>query len=588
MLKYRINTNKFNKTKVSLPVDTIEFVDFMDIEGYDGINKDRIMLLCECNDIDKLKRGDIINSINTLYMNYGDIYTFNNEHVISGINKEQRSFAFFIDRYISLNVKNISSIKYDVAPEGIDIAENDNIFLYLNENHCFDETDEIIVYFRFSNNNGVFSIKSIPFRFYSYDTLVTSYDDFDNELYKLIFRTEKPTNEENVEEIIGDLSGIELLRDNYLFGEKSNYEFWFERAIIDINIPISNTFETNLTQMELLNEYFVEDEKKKAINKITDIEKDVYYPSIYTYNNGNYIFDSDIYTIKFNLHFREHRGENWLVDNNSYWNGVNKDGTINNNITQDNSSDLLTFLDFTNDDVHYQKNKLKKSFLRLSFYDSTNPANQNMLGYSTIFLDSGDLFAKYVRYMEEKDYKLIGHDKNDYGIYNVQNNKVGIRVDREHGFEEEKRLSSQFVVKSKNTSTASSEGFYLYIWKDNESTLPQDIYMKVEFNHAGYGRTIPFMMPFYDTNKHVGKEPHFKTFKEIIEDFQNENGDKTKDEPYGMRQYVKYSYLHLKYCYDKNNMMHRYFIDPKIYGKQENNNHEIVINLYEAKIGGGK
>ena len=55
------------------------------------------------------------------------------------------------------------------------------------------------------------------------------------------------------------------------------------------------------------------------------------------------------------------------------------------------------------------------------------------------------------------------------------------------------RLSSQFVVKDKYSSESSSEGFYLYLWKDMANTTPGDIYMRVEFNHAGYGRTIPFL-----------------------------------------------------------------------------------------------
>ena len=360
-----------------------------------------------------------------------------------------------------------------------------------------------------------------------------------------------------------------------------------------------------------------------------DLEKDVYYPVIKD-DNGF----SDVYTLKFNLHFREHRGDNWLVDGNSFWNGVKQEKSgisIDNQITGDGVSDLLCFLDFNNNDIRYQKNKLKKSFLRLSFYDSMNPANQNMLGYSTIFLDSGNLFSKYVRYFETDGYKMIGYDKNNYGIYNIDNNaKKGIRVDREYSFDEEHRLSSQFVVKNKNTSTASSEGFYLYLWKDNESVLPQDLYMKVEFNHAGYGRTIPFMMPYWDKQKWNNEKSGIKTFDKILNDWKSKKytyKNKDKDKPndlktedeylklseeerknylllevfewkvnntetdghYGMRQYMKFSYIHLKYKYDKDNDKHIYYLDPETYGNIDfpngkDGNKEIVINLYEAKV----
>ena len=397
-----------------------------------------------------------------------------------------------------------------------------------------------------------------------------------------------------------------------------------------------------------------------------DLEKDVYYPVIKD-DNGF----SDVYTLKFNLHFREHRGNNWLVDyvkewipnnqyskddrvfyngsiwrctenntgqavfnkeyfekveENSFWNGVKQEKSgisIDNQITGDGVSDLLCFLDFNNNDIRYQKKKIKKSFLRLSFYDSMNPANQNMLGYSTTFLDSGNLFSKYVRYFETDGYKMIGYDKNNYGIYNIDNNaKKGIRVDREYSFDEEHRLSSQFVVKNKNTSTASSEGFYLYLWKDNESVLPQDLYMKVEFNHAGYGRTMPFMMPYWDKQKWNNEKSGIKTFDEILNDWKskkytyynknNKKDLKTEDEylqlteegkkdyllldvfkwkinntetdgHYGIKQYMKFSYIHLKYEYDKDNDKHIYYLDPETYGNI-NGNKEIVINLYEAKV----
>ncbi len=645
MLNYRVNIQNINKTKVVLPVTSIQFTDFNEIYDeedeiveYSGINNDKVILTCECEDVDKLKNGSTINTVNTLILNYGT-YTFNNKFNIKGVNKDNRSFSIISDKYYTLKPFSIirnSDIGISEYFEG-NTEELRGITLYLNEPHYYDDTyfleriytngidvisekdyeklsdeekenyytdtiQKIPIYFRYANKeDGELKEVIVEFKYFSSDTLITTLSAFKkNEdtrnLYELMFNI--PITETVKNDISGNLSGIEILRENFLFTEFTNYYFEYERAVVNIPMPLSNSFETNLYQSDLLQEYFIEDEKRKAINKIVDLEKDVYYPVI---KNDNSF--SDVYTLRFNLHFREHRGDNWLVDGNSFWNGVTqKNGniSINKDITDNNVSDLLCFLDFNNNDIRYQKNKLKKSFLRLSFYDSMNPANQNMLGYSTIFLDSGNLFSKYVRHLETDGYTVIGYDKNDYGNYNIDDKtKKGIRVDREYNFDEEHRLSSQFVVKNKNTSTASSEGFYLYLWKDNESVLPQDLYMKVEFNHAGYGRTIPFMMPYWDKQKwNNNKKSGIKTFDEILNDWKdiknvdsggNVSWQNNTDGHYGMRQYMKFSYIHLKYKYDKDNDKHIYYLDPETYGnidfpKGKDGNKEIVINLYEAKV----
>ena len=161
----------------------------------------------------------------------------------------------------------------------------------------------------------------------------------------------------------------------------------------------------------------------------------------------------------------------------------------------------MTYIGFTNNDVKYQKNKLKKSFLRLMFFDSMSPTNQNLLAYYTVFMDSGGYFSKFVKHVELTDYYKAPADGG-----RAITDLVGLRVDREPTIDErgeliqestvdEVRLGTRFIISDKYSSDASSEGFYLYLWKDNfEGTVPQDIYMKVEFNHAGFGRTVPLIM----------------------------------------------------------------------------------------------
>lgn len=346
-------------------------------------------------------------------------------------------------------------------------------------------------------------------------------------------------------------------------------------------------------------------------------------------------------------------------------------------------SDLLSYLGFSNNDVKYQKSKLKKSFLRISFYDSDNIANQNLLHTSTIFIDSGELFAKYVKNINtEEEYKVENTvkniktgktyqkgsiiDVNEYNslalknennqdddhkkkclnngeplavigtsltdketptVYNVngvrvnrepmrnekfnkKNEKVVIDVDKGDlgdniGEFERLRLSSQFVVADKYSSKHSSEGFYFYTYKTNDGgVFPNDIYMRVEFNHAGYGRTIPFMMPYIrkseedpkiGTNRYKGRKGKIKTFDDICYDWSEIDFDKDLDTlkeddkiGYGTARYMKYCHIKWKYRYDKATQKHIYYLDPDVYGEsvttKNGHDHNIILNLYEGKI----
>lgn len=583
MYKYKINKREFNKSKTMLSVGNFEIIDFVDkIEDYDNYNGDRLLVSCECDNIDILNEGETIEVTNDLFLNYSvsenvqqEIYTFNNSYQLYALNKSEKTFSFFIDKKYTLDVEKITNLR--VSEENGTITPEQNVFIYCNDKHYFDINDDITLYFTYINDDGIYTTVDIEFSFFNDTILTTSYDNFKDcgYLFNLFFEENLPTSDEEREEKEGTLKGCQVLRDNFLFTEKTDTTFWSNRSTVSIDIPFSSSFETNLYQMDLIKEKFVDKTKKEVINRIVDLERDVYYPSVY---DVNYNYSHDIYTIKFNLHFREHRGDDWTVTNDTLWNGV-EDNRINKDITDDNVSDLLMFLGFNNEDVRYQRNKLKKSFLRLSYYDSPNPANQNLLMYSTIFVNSGELFSKYARYGEEEGYTLISFDED--GEYVLSTDKKGIGVDKEYdGFIEEKRLSSQFVVKDKNTSKSSSEGFYLYLWKEDETPIPQDIYMKVEFNHSGFGRTIPFMMPYSENSD---GEKSIKSFQDIVDDFTN------PEQAYTMSDYLKYSYIHLKYAYDVENQKHRYFIDPQTYGTQVvSQDNELIINLYEAKIGEGE
>ena len=637
MLTYTINENNLKTTKTFLSVnsmDTLDFEDWLnDSEisnfNYGGGSHDKQKLItCHCDDIDKIKEGDSISAVNTLYLNYsinGTMsqmsYDFLRNYEVCGVNKTENSFSFYVNKYLPLDVESITSGFDYLFPDYYVGPVRDNILIHTKGQHYFDtfdhlthvtltrEEDNIVedeavvdkqlipIYFRYTNNEGKLKETILYFRYYDSTTLSSSYTDIKNDdqktLYNIIFGTdvEDDLYSERKE---GNLGGIEVLRENFAFTDKTFYTFYYERPYVEFKIPFTNTFDNDLYHQYLIQEQFVDKARRDSINPIIDLEKDVYYPVISKGENDSF---THVTTIKFNLHFREHRGDDWLVDKASFWNGVS-DGQIDRRITDDDVSDLLTFLSFTNNDVRYQKNKLKKSFLRLSFYDSTNPGNQNLLSYSTVFFDTGDMFAKYAKYMEKDGYHNIGADKETFGIYDYnETNKIGIKVDREYKEKkdstykkyDDKRLSSQIVIKDKDISRASSEGFYLYLWKDNESEMPQDLYMKVEFNHAEFGRIVPFMLPYWDKEKWNDSKKGIKTFQEIMNDWNDikkEDGSwHDTDGHYGMRQYNKFSYIHLKYQYDKENDKHIYYLDPDTYDKDaQKGEDEIIINLYEAKV----
>lgn len=416
-------------------------------------------------------------------------------------------------------------------------------------------------------------------------------------------------NIEYVSQIIFDTFGslnnkIIIKRSQTLFSSYYNpdeeypIQVTFYKPRVALNIPIITNLQPSIMQQDLIQNAFVEDEMNKVIPNFVEMEKHIYSP---------YIVIGDKYTpitkINFNLHFRLHSGENWTVKDTDDWNFSHYGYTQANDPYysfpepyQSCQSDLLGYLNFNNNDVKYQKNVLQKSFLRLYFYDSTNPANQNLLTYSTIFFNTNKLYTKFVRGQQLDDWYIsedinVKYDKISTK-FEVNKNKLN-NGSSSHDIEkiEEYRLSSQFSVQNKYCTNFSSEGFYLYLWADNKTIEPQNIYMKVEFNHAGFGRTIPMMMP-YHISAVSNSTKGFKNNKAIKDDWDN------PDSKYTIPVYNEYLYLKLKYVYNEHLKTYIYYLDSDTYGDYAaingdpnrrianivNNNNILNINLYEARI----
>ena len=111
-----------------------------------------------------------------------------------------------------------------------------------------------------------------------------------------------------------------------------------------INIPINMEYQL-VDQAELIDRVFVEIETEKAINEIIDYEKIRFVPI----NSANNQINSITYTVD-------------LLGLTTY-------GSIG----------------FDDNDIKFQKESFKQTFLNLNFYDTNNPMNQNLILNITLF-----------------------------------------------------------------------------------------------------------------------------------------------------------------------------------------------------------
>ena len=612
MLTYTVNKNNFRSQLTPIRFDKIEILG-LPATSENG-DKSLVVFYCPTDKRYDFNEGEQVVIENRLDINNNNnlntsSYNFTEKYNILSVNEEKGLFTIMIDKFYTLELESIVSVTEE------DSGSEKWFFHFGGNGHYFENIEEgstieslpvkIYIEYQYTDDSSIVNgLAELDCEYVSPYEISCAYNEVTmGKLKGSIFNDENPNN--------ATVVGLKVYRETPFFRRTNNVFVYIDRPICSISIPLSLNFETNLYQSELLESQFTEDERNKSINRIVDMEKDVYHPVVWNSSirnsdgtRGNYVdgISKEAEKIVFNLHFRQHRGDNWLVEPDTYWNGCEVDGSgrvslfSNDYFSYGNSaeekskqSDLLTYLGFDNTDVRYQKSKLSRSFLRVMFYDSMNTGNQNLLYYSTIFINAGKLFGKYIKYIEDEPYCSI----SDSG--EVTPNLVGIKVDREpYGrlLKDEDdndreltideiegiRLSSQITVQDKYQTESSSDGFYLYLWKDNDNgVIPTDIYMKVEFNHAGYGRTIPFMMPFYDPNNEEGTG--IKTFQEILDDWNNE------ETRYGARRYLKYSYIRFKYKYDKIHKQHIYYMDDEFYGNGVHfEDNVITINLYEAKM----
>jgi hypothetical protein len=326
----------------------------------------------------------------------------------------------------------------------------------------------------------------------------------------------------------------------------SNVLFYEYTEHLTLDLPISHTSNIDLNHEYIQKKYF-DERKQELITSINDYEKKCFAPY---YNNAGKAL-TPVSKINFNLFLRDRSGsDEWNTNDAKGWNQHTMDDngqfSTPSNIT---NGDLLNYLGFTDEDVYYRRKKIEKTFIRLSFYNSNNPFTQMLLFYSTIFLDTGELYTKYI-----------------HNLNNTTRNPDAPIV--KQGIFGDNNLTLSFSVTDRYNRNKSSEGFYLYLFPDGlQEGEERTLYLKIEFNHAGNGKTIPLMYPCY------GSTPLTFNSDLFPHSLLNEDGDLT--------ELYKHMFIPVTIKYDSDRNEYIYYFNV---AKYDTTNQEITIGLYEPKI----
>lgn len=461
-------------------------------------------------------------------------YGNNNTHFVQITNNIKDILYLKPNNFINVYNKEKKELKEELIKDNIGkiiFDLKDNKFYKITTNGY--EEYKLIFYFSYKENENEYKIKltSLGSEFYELAVIENTEEET-----KLEISFNEDSFYSKSHNIIFDFDNIEITDIHYFNN--------------NINIPlnITNNFGTKLNN-EFISELYFTEKKNEIIPDIIDYEKKCFIPY---YKDGDEFIP--VYGLKFNLYFRDRQNdyENWNSNDTLYWHSW-KPG----NDVPTNEGDFLGKLGFTDNDVFYQKLKLKKSFLRLSFYNKNDPFKQMLLYYSTIFMDTNDLYGNYIKNIKDKT-----DEKNERELVNTS------------------ALTASFSVYDKFEQTKSSEGFYLYLFPNSIPNEEKTIYMCAEFNHAGYGRTIPFITQYNKETKTAidfGKNTPFKTY------FIDATGSTSLND--------YFNHLHIPLTMVYNDKIKEYIYYFNINPSSQNNssyklddNGILTINLYEPKL----
>ena len=413
--------------------------------------------------------------------------------------------------------------------------------------------------------------------------------------------------------------GSEIYPDTYLYdaamaekpfttSEKLNISLYKINAYANVKFPIVNRIANDILREDIISHEYSDAIKGNSLTNIVDMEKDIYYPIRYNvkYDEGG-IHESyePIRCVRFNLHFRTRDLEtwkvmedyvedgndktNWFVTDYGYYKDVLNERFENpNTYTLHNASDLIGYMNFTASEAKNRAKKIGKSFLRLSFYSTPNPKTQVLLGTSTIFMDDALLCKKVISLQKSANAgDFIQTQRYVYTASSITYMTDHVTADSERGDlismidfakTEDVRLSSRFNVYDKHISDTSSEGFYFYMYREYADNMrPKTIYLKVEFNHAGIGKTIPFMLPRkFEENDDIGNPLyiHKKDDLEILK------------QGFTLRDIYKQIYIPINVIFDSKSNKYVYYLPNSLRenGELKVDDDIMEFNLFEIKF----
>lgn len=481
-------------------------------------------------------------------------YSSFNDKLLAVCGEDECEFKIIIPKYQKLNVVMIT----DTNSDGI-FTVNGTLPLLLHKGERFTLRRRIYSY-KFTRNTEVYDdfaeVNVNPYgltEYLGYDIVTFAGGVYEwvseDELCTCTYINENTFSYSYDDTIIYENEVLEVKDTRFISsdGELYNTVLFYEyNEYLNFNLPISNENGINLHDENLAKVYFDEC-KQSLIGGINDYEKKCFIPY---YKNINKAL-LPVNQIKFNLFLRDRSGsEEWNTNDAKGWNQylMNDNGIFVKNKTITNG-DLLMHLGFTDEDVYYRRKKIEKTFIRLSFYNSKDPFTQMLLFYSTIFLDSGELYTKYINNLNNtkraKNVPLVNQD-----IFGDNN------------------LTLSFSVTDRYNRNKSSEGFYLYLFPDGlQEGEERTLYMKAEFNHAGNGKTVPLMYPC------SSKGPLSFNSSAFPQSLINDDGDLT--------ELYKHMFIPVTIKYDTDKNEYIYHFKNAVYNTTEQ---EITIGLYEPKI----